>query len=94
MLSIDGGGIRGYLTLQILRKIEKIIQDRCGKETRLCDYSDLIGGTSTGSILAAGLAAGISLNDLDKLYLVLTAVQNCGAGRPNLTALGGEGSPW
>ena len=51
MLSIDGGGIRGYLTLQILRKIERIIQDRCGKETRLCDYSDLIGGTSTGFII-------------------------------------------
>jgi len=71
ILSIDGGGIRGYLTLQILRKIEKIIQDHCGEGTRLCDYFDLIGGTSTGSILAAGLAGGISLDELDRLYLDL-----------------------
>jgi patatin-like phospholipase/acyl hydrolase len=68
ILSIDGGGIRGYLTLQILRKIEEIIQSRCGDNTHLCDYFDLIGGTSTGSILAAGLAAGLSLDRLDELY--------------------------
>jgi patatin-like phospholipase/acyl hydrolase len=34
----------------------------------LCDYFDLIGGTSTGSIIAAGLACGMSVNDLLELY--------------------------
>ncbi len=34
----------------------------------LCDYFDLIGGTSFGSIIAAGLAVGMSVGDLKTLY--------------------------
>ena len=80
ILSIDGGGIRGYLTLQILRKIEEVIKNRCGDDTRLCDYFDLIGGTSTGSILAAGLASG-DFRRLGETYLGLLHGQAPGAPR-------------
>ena len=34
----------------------------------LCDYFDLIGGTSTGSIIAAGLACGMTVDALQELY--------------------------
>lgn len=55
MVAPDGGGIRGVITLQILRTIEEIVG------MRLCDYFDYIGGTSTGAIIAAGLARGNAL---------------------------------
>jgi patatin-like phospholipase/acyl hydrolase len=50
ILSIDGGGIRGIVPAKILAEIEK----RTGK--RICTLFNLIAGTSTGGILAAGLA--------------------------------------
>ena len=70
ILALDGGGIRGILTVQILKRIESILRARAGgdKSFRLCDYFDLIGGTSTGAILAAGLATGMSADELEKLY--------------------------
>jgi len=70
ILALDGGGIRGMLTLQILKRIESMVQQRAGGDTsvRLCDYFDLIGGTSTGAIIAAGLAMGRSVDELTRLY--------------------------
>ncbi len=62
MLALDGGGIRGILTLCMLEKIEQIV----GK--RLCDYFDYIAGTSTGAIIAAGLARGKSVAELVEFY--------------------------
>lgn len=49
LLSIDGGGIRGIIPGVILAEIEQ----RTGKP--ICQLFDLIAGTSTGGILAAGL---------------------------------------
>jgi hypothetical protein len=68
ILALDGGGIRGILTLQFLEPFETLIRARFGQKTRLCDYFDLIGGTSTGSIIAAGLACGMSVAALQDLY--------------------------
>ena len=48
MLALDGGGIRGVLTLSFLKRIEHIV----GKP--LHEYFDYIAGTSTGAIIAAG----------------------------------------
>jgi hypothetical protein len=74
ILSLDGGGIRGVLTLEYLGLIEKILKDRTGRpEFRLCDYFDLIGGTSTGSIIAAALACGMSVDEVKELYRGLGA---------------------
>ena len=59
ILSIDGGGIRGCLTLGYLQKIEDIARQRLAKpDAVLSDYFDLIGGTSTGALIAAQLALG------------------------------------
>jgi uncharacterized protein len=62
MLALDGGGIRGVLTLAFLKKIEQL----AGKP--LCEYFDYIAGTSTGAIIAAGLACGFSVDDLIDFY--------------------------
>jgi hypothetical protein len=69
ILSLDGGGVRGVLTLEYLDVIEAMLRRRSGRaDFRLCDYFDLIGGTSTGSVLAATLACGKSVAELKALY--------------------------
>src|SRR5271170_4659677 len=74
ILSLDGGGIRGILTLGYLGAIEDLLRGRTGNPNLLlCDYFDLIGGTSTGSIIAAGLACGMKVDDLKRVYLQLGA---------------------
>ncbi len=72
ILALDGGGIRGALALGYLSKLEKIIQERHNNPNmRLYEYFDLIGGTSTGSIIAAGLATGMSVEEIRALYFKL-----------------------
>jgi hypothetical protein len=68
ILALDGGGIRGILTLQFLKAVETLVKQRLGGDALLCDYFDLIGGTSTGSIIAAGLACGMTVEALQELY--------------------------
>jgi len=70
ILSLDGGGIRGVLTLEILLEIESQLKSELKKDDnfRLSDYFDYIGGTSTGAIIAAGLSLGMSVNELLKFY--------------------------
>lgn len=71
ILSLDGGGIRGALTLGYLKKIETILREKHGNNYLLCDHFDLIGGTSTGSIIAAALAIGKSVDEIVALYMDL-----------------------
>ena len=66
MLSLDGGGIRGLITLGILERIEKLVKERTGG--KLDEYFDYIAGTSTGAIIAAGLSRGLTTEDLIKFY--------------------------
>ena len=70
ILSLDGGGIRGVLTLEILAEIERQLKQKLQKDDsfRLSDYFDYIGGTSTGAIIAAGLSLGMSVNQLLEFY--------------------------
>ncbi len=71
LLALDGGGIRGVLTLQVLVRMEEILRGPSGqgKEFRLCNFFDYIGGTSTGAIIAAGLAIGMSAQELSDFYI-------------------------
>jgi uncharacterized protein len=72
ILSLDGGGIRGVLTLGFLERIEQILRTRYqNPQLRLRDYFDLIGGTSTGSIIAAALAIGMEVAEIKQFYLDL-----------------------
>ncbi len=70
ILALDGGGIRGTITLGFLERIEQILRERHGQpDLKLCDYFDLIGGTSTGAIIAAALVIGMDVAEIKKLYL-------------------------
>jgi predicted acylesterase/phospholipase RssA len=71
ILCLDGGGVRGLITLGILKRIEETLAPRYpGKpeDFRLCHYFDLISGTSTGAILAAALALGLSVDEVRQHY--------------------------
>jgi predicted acylesterase/phospholipase RssA len=73
ILALDGGGLRGILTLGILKQIENELRARHGGDEafRLCDYFDLIAGTSTGAIIAATLAIGWSVDAITSKYFQL-----------------------
>jgi hypothetical protein len=69
LLSIDGGGLAGLIPAEALILIEKQLDDITGQQLPLCDRFDLIGGTSTGAILAAGLCLGLKAAQLRDFYL-------------------------
>ena len=73
ILSLDGGGIRGALTLGYLKRLEDILKEKFKDKPdfRLCDYFDLVGGTSTGAIIAASLAIGKTVDEITRLYMDL-----------------------
>lgn len=72
MLALDGGGVKGVLTLGLLESLEQELRRRSGNPNLvLSDYFDLIGGTSTGAIIASGLALGLSVAELVEMYLDL-----------------------
>ena len=62
ILTIDGGGIRGTFPAAFLANLEKDLEHPIGR------YFDLISGTSTGGIIAIGLAFGMRAADILKLY--------------------------
>jgi len=61
ILALDGGGIRGLYTAVLLDRLAQAVPG-------FTDRADLLAGTSTGGILALGLAAGKSTEDLIDLY--------------------------
>lgn len=70
LLALDGGGIRGVLTLEVLLRMETMLAEAVGsgEDFRLCKFFDYIGGTSTGAIIAAGLARGMRVQELMDFY--------------------------
>lgn len=63
ILTIDGGGIRGVFAATIVERMEQA----AGRPVR--DIFDCFYGTSTGAILAAGLASGMTGGELKGFYL-------------------------
>jgi uncharacterized protein len=73
ILALDGGGTRGIVSIAFLERIESLLRERSGRGDafRLSDHFDMIGGTSTGAIIAAGLALGRSVAEIKALYFEL-----------------------
>ena len=99
MLALDGGGVRGAISVAFLERIEEILAEENPKAAnagsaapspqdppqstaipgtsqtephtaiRLGDYFDLIGGTSTGSLIATALALGYTIDQVKDFYL-------------------------
>lgn len=67
ILSIDGGGIRGIIPAFWLARLEERLKIETGRTLR--DVFDLFAGTSTGSIIAAGLATGKTAQQILDLYM-------------------------
>jgi patatin-like phospholipase/acyl hydrolase len=63
VLSLDGGGAKGFYTLGVLNQIEALLG-----RSPLCEQFDLIFGTSTGAIIASLLALGRSVADIHTIY--------------------------
>lgn len=64
ILSLDGGGIRGIYTAELLRHCEA----QLGQGKGIASYFDMIAGTSTGGIIALGLGLGIRTPEIAAFY--------------------------
>lgn len=64
ILSIDGGGILGLYSANILSRIEK---EYCNGKP-LSDYFHLLTGTSTGGIIALALSTGCKAEEIESFY--------------------------
>ncbi len=71
MLALDGGGVRGAITVAFLEQIEAVLSEHLKKPAHLGNWFDLIGGTSTGAIIAGALAMGFTTADIKRFYFEL-----------------------
>jgi uncharacterized protein len=93
ILALDGGGVRGAITVAFLERIEQLLTDEekrrrlaasadgqpptgprgeADEESfRLSDWFDLVGGTSTGAVIAGALALGHTTAEIKDFYLRL-----------------------
>lgn len=71
LLALDGGGIRGIMTLEILAKIESELQKALSRDNSfvLADYFDYVAGTSTGAIIATCLSLGMRVDEIRDFYV-------------------------
>jgi predicted acylesterase/phospholipase RssA len=66
VLSFDGGGVRGYLSLKFL---QRFVQQWGINPNELWKYWDVISGTSIGGIMALAIAFGKNLDELEPFFL-------------------------
>ena len=71
ILALDGGGIRGMITVEVLAEIEYLLRRKHGRrdDFRLADYFDFVAGTSTGAIIAACISVGMTVSEIRDFYL-------------------------
>lgn len=71
ILACDGGGIRGLMSVEILARIENQLRTQMNKGSEFvqADYFDFVCGTSTGAIIAACIASGMSMDKIRQFYL-------------------------
>ena len=71
LLALDGGGIRGLITIEVLAEIERLLREEsgAGDELVLADYFDYIAGTSTGAIIATCLSVGMPVSKIRDFYV-------------------------
>jgi hypothetical protein len=63
ILALDGGGMRGILTIQLLKALEETAGLAC------YDLFDMVAGTSTGAIIAGLIVTGHSAIEIEQLYM-------------------------
>jgi hypothetical protein len=61
--------VRGVVALEILARVEQVLRDETGDpDLVLGDWFDYVGGTSTGAIIAGGVAIGLPVRRIQQLY--------------------------
>ncbi|MCI4665322.1 MAG: patatin-like phospholipase family protein [Neomegalonema sp.] len=69
ILALDGGGLRGMISIAFLERMEQVLREETGKpDYVLSDFFDLIGGTSVGSLLGTMLALGYPVADVRRRF--------------------------
>ena len=70
ILALDGGGIRGMMTIEVLAEIEDRLrqQFKKGPAFRLAHFFDFVAGTSTGAIIAACVSSGMAVSEIREFY--------------------------
>lgn len=70
ILALDGGGIRGMITVEVLAEIETQLRQQLkrGPEFRLAHFFDFVAGTSTGAIIAACVSSGMAVSEIRQFY--------------------------
>ena len=70
ILALDGGGIRGVFTLEVLLRVQDLLREHYGlAEMKLSDHFDFFAGTSTGAIIATCLCWGMDVRDILNMYV-------------------------
>ncbi|TAN77005.1 MAG: patatin, partial [Gallionella sp.] len=71
ILALDGGGIRGMMTVEVLAGVESLLRQKLGRgdDFVLADYFDFVAGTSTGAIIAACISSGMKVSDIRAFYI-------------------------
>ncbi len=70
ILACDGGGIRGLISVEILARLESELRRRKEQsDLVLADFFDFVCGTSTGAVIAACIAAGMSASQIRDFYV-------------------------
>ncbi|MFV2055005.1 MAG: patatin-like phospholipase family protein [Thiohalomonadales bacterium] len=71
ILAMDGGGIRGMMTVEVLAELENLLRKKLGggDDFVLADFFDFVSGTSTGAIIAACVSLGMKVDDIREFYI-------------------------
>lgn len=79
ILSLDGGGVRGLIALGVLTHVEAHLAQRSGTpdQFRLSHYFDLIGGVSTGALIASMLCLGLPVARIVDIYFKIAPCVFC-----------------
>lgn len=88
ILSLDGGGVRGLISLGVLLHLERELASRTTnpRAFRLCHYFDLIGGTSAGALIATMLALGLPVQRIiDIFFRMAPRIFSGTGGLPGIT---------
>jgi hypothetical protein len=70
ILALDGGGIRGVFSLEVLRRMQELLRAHFGSPNLvLADHFQFFAGTSTGAIIATCLSWGMDVEDILRIYV-------------------------
>jgi hypothetical protein len=71
LLALDGGGIRGLITIEVLGRIEALLRQalHADEDFTLAGYFDYVAGTSTGAVIATCVSLGMKVDEIRAMYL-------------------------